>query len=175
MAKIFEISSSEIDFKKGVCAICKKNPVTRWCDFTTRYQQTTFFFRKYQDFKEANTYGVQNSQCNLPMCDDCATEQYGDMHLCPHHQYLMDQVSQPNEYLRMRQQRETYEIAANILLSPLEGENMHDKDFYFKVQQVVEDNIQLSKDKVQLLKEIEQLKKEVNQYESGQMKLYLVE
>lgn len=172
MAEIIEISSSDIDFKKGVCAICRKNPVSRWCDFTTRYQQTTFFFRKYQYFKDANTYGVQNSQCNLPMCEDCATEQDGDMHLCSHHQNLMEQASQPNEYLSMRQQRESYEIAENILLSPLEGEDMYDKDFYFKVQQVVEDNMQMEKEKDRLLKEIEHLKKEVTDYERGQMKLF---
>lgn len=173
MTKVIEITSSDIDFKKGVCAICRKNPVSRWCDFTTRYQQTIFFFRNFQDFKEANTYGAQNTQCNLPMCENCSIEQVGDMHLCPHHQNLMELADQPNEYLRMRQQRETYEIDANFLLSqPLEGEVMDDKDFYFKVQKVVEDNMQHAKEKSQLLKEIEHLKKKIADYESGQMMLF---
>lgn len=172
MAEIIEISSSDIDFKKGVCAICKKNPVVRWCDFTTKYRHNTIFFRRYQDFKDANTYGAQNAQCDLPMCEDCAAEQDGDMHLCPHHQSLMEQADQPDEYLRMRQKRESFEIADNIMRGPFEGEDMHDKGFYFKVQNVAEENARLLKEKTQLLKEIKNLKKEVSDYEYGQMKLF---
>lgn len=164
MAKVIDVSSADIDFKKGVCAICKKNPVTRWCDFTTKYKQNTIFVRSYQDFKQANAYGAQNEQCNLPMCEDCAIQQVGDMHLCPHHQELMDQSEQTVEYLRMRQKRETIEILKS---SSLDQEDMHENDFYFKVKRIVDENSELKKENVRMKKKIASLKKELETCRSG--------
>ncbi|MEK5069798.1 hypothetical protein [Sporosarcina sp. FSL K6-1508] len=173
MAEIVEISSVDIDFKKGVCAICKKKPVARWCDFTIKYAHNTIFFRRYQDFKEANAYGAQNEQCNLPMCSDCAAEQDGDMHLCPHHQKLMGQVEQQEEYLRMRQKRETFEINMKIMEpSSLDQEDMNGKGFYFKVKEVIDGNLELEKENERLKKEVKGLKSELEGFRNGQMSLF---
>lgn len=172
MAEIIEISSSEIDFQKGVCAVCRKRPVTKWCDFTIKYAHSTIFFRRYQDFKDANTYGAQNTQCDLPMCEECAVEQHGDMHLCPHHQSLIEQAELPTEYLRMRQKREKYENHMNVMLEQLEGEDMTSQHFYFKVKQIVDENESLQNTNKRLLKQIKELEKEISDYERGQMKLF---
>lgn len=170
MAEIIEISTADIDFQKGVCAVCKKKPVARWCDFITKYQHTTFFFRKWQDFKDANTYGMQHQQCNLPMCEQCASEQTGDMHLCPHHQSLMDQVEQPNEYLKMRQQREVLQIYIDMKEPKvLEGEPMQDNTFYYKVKEIAERNDQLERENKRLHKRLAELECEIA---SGQMRLF---
>lgn len=171
MAEIIDISTVDIDFQKGVCAVCKKKKVERWCDFVTKYQHTIFFFRKWQDFKESNTYGTQHQQCNLPMCEDCATEQTGDMHLCPHHQALMDKAEQPDDYLKMRQQREFLKIYEDLKASvkPLEGEPMNDSRFYHQVQEIAQRNDVLEHENKRLEKRLAELEREIA---SGQMRLF---
>lgn len=115
MAEIIQASSAGIDFEKGVCAVCKKMQVNRWCDYIIKYENYITFFRKYEDFIEANRRGEQYVTCDLPMCSECAEEVSMDTHLCPHHYELQLQAQLPDEYQRMRQQREKCKIQMDIL------------------------------------------------------------
>lgn len=106
MGELIEASSSDIDFQKGVCAVCKKKQVARWCDYIIKYNHAITFFRRYQDFAEANRRGAMYQTCDLPMCADCAHNVSLDHDLCPHHKMLQDNARLPDEYQRQRQQRE---------------------------------------------------------------------
>lgn len=95
-----------IDFKKGICAVCRQKPVTRWCDYVIRYDHAVLFLRGHKDFMEANRRGAQYKTCDLPMCADCAYNVSLDHDLCPHHKMLQDMARLPDDYQRQRQQRE---------------------------------------------------------------------
>lgn len=111
MDNLLNVSSAAIDFKKGVCAICKKKPVERWCDYIISYSHNLITFRDYKSWAEANTRGAQYETCDLPLCVDCAKKQDGDAHLCPHHHNLQIQAKLPDKYQQGRQAREKYKIS----------------------------------------------------------------
>lgn len=164
-----------VDFTKGVCAICKKKKVSKWCDFTIAYKQNTVFLRDFEAFKAANEYGAQNEQCDLPMCEDCAAQQQGDMHLCPHHHELMKQAALPTDYLQMRQLREKQMIEREFAHG--DGEVMQNslmKDFmkHEQITQVMKENSRLQQQVQELKRSDKLLKEELADYRSGQMKLF---
>ncbi|QJC52737.1 hypothetical protein HGI30_14985 [Paenibacillus albicereus] len=93
----------------GICAVCKRNPVNRWCDYVVDYSNPLTFFRDYKDFIEANR-GDKYETCDLPICDKCATNVGKDRDLCPHHMGLHGKAQLPDEYQRQRQGRERAKI-----------------------------------------------------------------
>lgn len=96
----------------GVCAICRRNPVKRWCDYVVAYDNQIIFFRDYKDFVDANS-AISYETCDLPLCDKCATNVGRDRDLCPHHMSLHSQVKLPEEYQRLRQIREKQKMRNN--------------------------------------------------------------
>lgn len=104
MAEVIESFGSN-----GICAICKRNPVNRWCDYVVSYDTSTTFLRNYKDFIAVN--GAKDYEtCDLPMCDKCATSVGRDRDLCPHHISLHRKIQLPDEYLRQRQIQERISI-----------------------------------------------------------------
>lgn len=99
--------------KDGVCAICKRRPVNRWCDYVISYETTTTFFRDYKDFVSANRQNDYET-CDLPMCETCATNGGRDRDLCPHHMGLHRTVKLPDEYQRRRQSQTKSEMYRDI-------------------------------------------------------------
>lgn len=95
--------------KDGICAVCKRNPVNRWCDYVMSYDNDVYFFRQYKDFKEANS-GDQYDTCDLPMCDKCASSVGRDRDMCPHHKLLFDRRALPDESQRKRAMLEKRKI-----------------------------------------------------------------
>lgn len=114
MKVVGEIISPKIDFEKGICSICRKKVVSRWCDFIIKYKNETIFIRDYKEFIEANRHGAQYETCDLPMCEECANTVSHDTHICPHHNELLKIVELPNEYQRQRQQREKSKILREV-------------------------------------------------------------
>ncbi|MEC1178521.1 hypothetical protein P9B03_08515 [Metasolibacillus meyeri] len=111
MNNIVNIPSAEVDHQKNVCAICKKQPVVRWCDYIIRYDHAHIFLRNPQASKEPNRRGAQYKTCDLPMCENCVHEASLDHDLCPHHSQLLRQAMLPTDYQRERQQLEKVKIA----------------------------------------------------------------
>lgn len=89
----------------GICAVCRKRPVERWCDYVIGYDNHVTFMRDYKSFIEANR-PQQYETCDLPMCIECATNVGRDRDLCPHHMSLHRNVKLPVEYQRNRQAQE---------------------------------------------------------------------
>jgi hypothetical protein len=95
--------------KDGICAVCKRNPVNRWCDFVMSYDNATIFLRDYKDFINVNEKSYDT--CDLPMCDKCAANVGRDRDMCPYHKGLFDKRKLPDEYQRIRASRERTKIA----------------------------------------------------------------
>ena len=110
-----EIISPSIDFEKGICSVCRKRVVNRWCDFIISYNNGPIFFRNYKDFVEINRRGAQYETCDLPMCEECVNTVSHDTHICPHHNKLLMDVDLPDEYQKQRQQREKSKILREVL------------------------------------------------------------
>ena len=115
-----------IDFEKGICSVCKKSQVSKWCDYITEYNHFVLFLRNYEDMIEANRRGASYRTCDLPMCSNCAKEVSSDTHLCPHHHHLHKQVELPEKYQRSRQKREHMKIQMESL-RPSESETVKSK------------------------------------------------
>ncbi|MGG1670014.1 hypothetical protein ACIFOE_05055 [Paenibacillus sp. NRS-1783] len=86
----------------GICAVCRRDPVSRWCDYVVDYVNSVTFLRNYKDFVAVNN-GNDYTTCDLPMCDKCATSVGRDRDLCPHHMSLHRQTELPDQYQRRRQ------------------------------------------------------------------------
>ncbi|MEF3306657.1 hypothetical protein [Paenibacillus sp. GYB003] len=100
--------------ENGICAVCRRNPVNRWCDYIISYDNSIIFVKgSYQTFKEMNQ-GDKYETCDLPMCDKCANEVSIDRHLCPHHMKLHTQRHLPDAYQKKRQLEEKRKINAAI-------------------------------------------------------------
>lgn len=95
--------------ENGICAVCKRKPVSKWCDYVTGYENSTLFLRNYKDFISANS-GNDYTTCDLPMCNSCATSVGRDRDLCPHHMSLHRQKELPNKYQRQRQMQEKVNV-----------------------------------------------------------------
>lgn len=93
----------------GICAVCRKRPVERWCDYIVSYDNSTVFTREYKSFIEINR-STQYETCDLPMCTECATNVSVDRDLCPHHMSLQRKVELPDQYQRRRQSQEKAKI-----------------------------------------------------------------
>lgn len=93
----------------GICAICKRNPVNRWCDYVVGYDNNIIFLRGYKEFMDANG-GCNHSTCDLPMCDKCATNVSRERDFCPHHMSLHRKAELPDKYQRSRQTQAKMEI-----------------------------------------------------------------
>lgn len=104
-----------INIKNGACAICRKKPVERWCDFIVKYDNHLTFFRDRKMFNEANQHNADYQTCDLPMCEDCAVNVSRDTDMCPHHNNLLNQVSLPDAHQRKRQTQERGRIASELL------------------------------------------------------------
>lgn len=85
----------------GICAVCKRNPVSRWCDYVVDYSNPVTFLRNYKDFVAVNS-GNGYQTCDLPMCSTCAASVGRDRDLCPHHMALHRQRELPSDYQRRR-------------------------------------------------------------------------
>lgn len=96
--------------ENGICAICRKKPVERWCDYVTEYTNNITFFRNHKDFAKANQWGSDYQTCDLPMCIDCASEISLNRHFCTHHYKLHQLAELPNKYQKRRQAAEQRKI-----------------------------------------------------------------
>ena len=86
----------------NLCAICKKNKAEKLCDFVVAYINPCTF-RDYLQFKNQ----MVHETCDLPMCEDCATNHiYFDF--CPYHEKLLLELQLPNESHRRAQMREKF-------------------------------------------------------------------
>ncbi|RKN86759.1 hypothetical protein [Paenibacillus ginsengarvi] len=100
--------------ENGICAVCRRNPVTRWCDFIIAYNNEFIWVKgSYKAFKEANS-GDKYETCDLPMCEKCANKVSRDRHLCPHHMKLHNQRELPDAYQKKRQHEEKRKINTEI-------------------------------------------------------------
>ena len=95
--------------KDGICAVCKRNPVNRWCDYVMSYDNNITYFRQCKDFKDSNS-GNDYDTCDLPMCNKCAANVGRDRDMCPHHKMLFDKKELPDEYQRVRAAQERRKI-----------------------------------------------------------------
>lgn len=93
----------------GICAVCKRNPVNRWCDYIMEYDKPVYFCRDYKNHIAANS-GDSNTTCDLPMCDECASSVGTNKDLCPHHKSLFNKRELPNPYQKARAARERAKI-----------------------------------------------------------------
>lgn len=91
--------------ENGICAVCRRRPVERWCDYVISYDNSVVFTRDYKSFVEINRSN-QYETCDLPMCKECAKNVSVDRDLCPHHMSLHQKVKLPDEYQRRRQTQE---------------------------------------------------------------------
>jgi len=91
--------------ENGICAVCRKRPVERWCDYVISYDNCVTFVRDYKSFIEINRT-TQYETCDLPMCTECATNVSISRDLCPHHMELHRKVELPDKYQRQRQAQE---------------------------------------------------------------------
>ena len=112
---------SVIEFEKGICSVCKKRKVSKWCDYIVEYNHHVLFLRNYEDMIEANKRGADYKTCDLPICFECAKEVSMDTHLCPHHHNLHKQAELPDSYQRNRQKREQMKVMVDSL-RPSEAE-----------------------------------------------------
>jgi len=99
--------------ENGICAVCRRNPVNRWCDYVISYDNYFIFLRDYKQFIAANQSNDYET-CDLPMCEKCAKEVSIDRHLCPHHMKLHTQRHLPDAYQKKRQFEEKRKINAAI-------------------------------------------------------------
>lgn len=104
-----------INIKDGVCAVCRKKAVSRWCDFIIKYDNHLTFFRDRRMFNEANQHNADYETCDLPMCEDCSTNVSRDTDMCPHHNSLLHQIDLPDVRQRKRQVQEKGRIASGLL------------------------------------------------------------
>lgn len=99
--------------KDGICAVCKRNPVNRWCDYIMEYDKPTYFHRDYKTHLAINS-GDSNKTCDLPMCEQCAFNVGTDRDICPHHKTLYDKRELPDAYQRMRASNESAKISREV-------------------------------------------------------------
>lgn len=92
----------EVDFELGLCAVCKKKPVTQFCDYILEYHNDIIFIRDRKLFNDINRRGEQYETCDLPMCRDCAKEISIDHDLCPYHYGLYLKRKLPDTHHRKR-------------------------------------------------------------------------
>lgn len=93
----------------GICAVCRRRPVERWCDYIISYDNSIVFARDYKTFVDIN-HSTQYETCDLPMCKECANNVSIDRDLCPHHMKLHQNAKLPDEYQLQRQWQEKYKI-----------------------------------------------------------------
>lgn len=109
------MNSEIVDMTAGICGVCRKNPVSRWCDFIIKYDNHLTFFRDRGMFNESNQHNADYQTCDLPMCEDCAINVSRETDMCPHHNNLLNQVDLPNVHQRKRQGQEKGRIASELL------------------------------------------------------------
>ena len=107
-------------FKKGLCAECGRKVVSRWCDYHIEYTNDTVFARsssidKAWEFARFNS-GRKNETCDLPICEDCATEIAHDVHFCTHHYGIYLKAKRmPTKKLKNRRVKEHSKIMCETL------------------------------------------------------------
>lgn len=104
-----------INIGNGICSICKRKEVSRWCDYIIDYDNSILFVRSRQLFNEINRRGAKYQCCSLPMCEECAFSVGHDTDFCPHHFGLHRKSELPTTYQRKRQQEEILKINLDFL------------------------------------------------------------
>lgn len=102
----------EPDFKLGLCAVCKKQHATQFCDYIMEYHNNIMFMRDRKSFNEENRRGSQYETCDLSLCRDCAQEISRDHDLCPHHFGLHQQRELPSRNQEERRTQARWYLAS---------------------------------------------------------------
>jgi len=104
-----------VNFRLGLCAVCRKNPATQFCDYIMEYHNNLIFMRNRRDFNEINRRGEQYETCDLPICKNCSYEISRDHDLCPHHFSIHQKRGLPNPFQNKRRAQARAYIASKML------------------------------------------------------------
>lgn len=108
---------TEIDFRLGLCTICKSKPATQFCDYIMEYHNNIMFVRDRKTFNEVNRRGQQYETCDLPLCINCSFEVSRDHDLCPHHFALYGKRELPTSHQQKRRGQARGYLASHELSS----------------------------------------------------------